>query len=158
MKSLKNILESLFDPDLVTKTPNILGFIINEISKYKKFDTSAFKSFIDKFDDVFNLNKKHKANHLLIKSNTLYVTYDYNMTPPCMILIAKGLGGNFNKNYILKITANDWDTNIQLMEQNDEDYFGWMSIIELKNYDFSEYPLSKKDINEFFKFLSTKIN
>lgn len=154
MKSLKSILESIFDKDLVEKDYNVLGFILKEILNHKEFSDVALKSVINRLDSVFGLNERIKATHLSVKPNTLYVAYDFNVQPIRIILIAKGLGGNSSKNYILKITPKfascfNREVNSLMIDQSDEDYLIWMGYFKARNIKFSEYPLSKQDIKDF---------
>lgn len=165
MKSLKESLfdsetqmtmESLFDNDLIEKDYNILGFIFKEILNYKEFNDIALKSVINRLDDVFGLNERIEATHLSIKPNTLYVAYDFNIQPIHIILIAKGLGGNPSKNYMLRIIGASWsrfnrDINSRMIDQSNEDYLIWMEYFKSHKIKFSEYPLSKQDIKEFLK-------
>ena len=153
MKSLKTILEGIFDQDIISKDYNVLDFILKEILNYDKFDDDALKSVINRLDEVFKLNKKVEVNSLSIKPNTLYVAYDNDTVPHHIILMAKGLGGNPSKNYILLINGLwshfNWDTNSVMIDQSEEEYLSWMNIFKMKKYKFSIYPLSKKDIKEF---------
>ena len=154
MKSLKSILESIFDNKLVEKDYNVLVFILKEILNYKEFSDVALKSVINRLDDVFKLNKRIDAAHLSVKPNALYVAYDFNIRPIHIILIAKGLGGNPSKNYILRITGDSWvsfnkEINSTMIDQSDKNYLIWMEYFKSHKIKFSEYPLSKQDIKDF---------
>ena len=154
MKSLKSILESIFDKDLVEKDYNVLVFILKEILNHKEFSDVALKSVINRLDNVFGLNERIEATHLSVKPNTLYVAYDFNVQPIRIILIAKGLGGNSSKNYILRITPRfascfNREINSTMIDQSDEDYLIWMEYFKARNIKFSEYPLSKQNIKNF---------